>query len=316
MAKFNLVFRKRIDDLFNFDNFWRSRIYVDISEGLLVGTMVKKKGNREMNPMDSFRKSQRSKEVAKNKKERQLQREAMSHVSDPSYLRQQLKEILDEEQAGPLHAAQRSRKKTLQTAYSLAVKKKMEDAAAKSSIGEVCSTSAVPIAGIPLPPMPPPGIDIQSIPLPPMPPSNVVGLPPPVVGPSNVPPLPLFTTGMEAGILPPPLNPPAEHRHVTKKEHDTLELTEKISAKSVIAARSTVVPLPKAHLDRNVISMVPASVQTARKYPSKSKPSVKGPLSGGGFGLIPRSISSKSQSKDTSTVPDNFDDFMKNIKQM
>jgi hypothetical protein len=94
------------------------------------------------------------------------------------------------------------------------------------------------------------------------------------------------------------------------------ELKEKTSATSVIAAKSTVVPLPKAHLDTKVTSMVPASVQTARKYPSKPKALMKQPPSDGGFGLIPRSISSKSQSKDTSTVPDNFDDFMKSIKQM
>jgi len=126
-----------------------------------------------------------------------------------------------------------------------------EEDAAKSSVGEICSTSAVPIAGIPLPPMPPPGVDIRSIPLPTIPPSNAVGLPPPVVGQSSVPPLPLSTTGFEAGILPPPLNPPPDQTYRPKKEYGAAELTEKTSAKSVIAARSTVVPLPKAHLDRN-----------------------------------------------------------------
>lgn len=280
-----------------------------------MGTMVKKKGNREMNPMDSFRKSQRSKELAKNKKERQFQREALSHVSDPSYLRQQLKEILDEEQAGPLNAAQRSRKKTLQTAYSLAVKKKMEEDASKSSVDEISSTSAVPIAGIPLPPMPPARLDVQGIPLPPMPPSHALGLPPQVARPSSLPPVPLSSTGIQGGILPPPSNPPPKHMYSKKYEFGS-ELKEKTSATSVIAAKSTVVPLPKAHLDTKVTSMVPASVQTARKYPSKPKALMKQPPSGGGFGLIPRSISSKSQSKDTSTVPDNFDDFMKSIKQM
>ena len=41
--------------------------------------MVKKKGSREMNPADAFRKAQRAKELARNKKERTLLREAVSH---------------------------------------------------------------------------------------------------------------------------------------------------------------------------------------------------------------------------------------------
>ena len=78
-----------------------------------------------MNPMDSHRKAERARQLARNKKERQLQREAMSHVDDPGVLRQQLKEILDEEELGPLNATQRSRKKTLQRAYDAAIRRQV-----------------------------------------------------------------------------------------------------------------------------------------------------------------------------------------------
>lgn len=78
-----------------------------------------------MNPMDSHRKAERAKQLARNKKERQLQREAMSHIDDPVLLRQQLKEILEEEEIGSLNATQRSRKKTLQKAYDAAIKRQM-----------------------------------------------------------------------------------------------------------------------------------------------------------------------------------------------
>lgn len=126
-----------------------------------------------------------------------------------------------------------------------------EEDASKSSVHEVSSSSAVPIAGIPLPPVPPARLDVQSIPLPPMPPSHALGVPPPVARPSSVPPLPLSTTGIEGGILPPPSNPPPKHMYSKKNESDISELKEKTSATSVIAAKSTVVPLPKAHLDTN-----------------------------------------------------------------
>ena len=69
--------------------------------------------------------AERAKQLARNKKERQMQREAMSHLDDPAYLRQQLKEILDEEELGPLNPTQRSRKKTLQKAYDAAIRRRM-----------------------------------------------------------------------------------------------------------------------------------------------------------------------------------------------
>lgn len=79
-----------------------------------------------MNPMDSHRKAERARQLARNKKERQLQREAMSHIDDPSLLRKQLKEILEEEEElGSLNATQRSRKKTLQRAYDAAIRRQM-----------------------------------------------------------------------------------------------------------------------------------------------------------------------------------------------
>ncbi|EFN51835.1 hypothetical protein CHLNCDRAFT_139686 [Chlorella variabilis] len=65
--------------------------------------MVKKKAGREINPADAHRKAERAKEIARNKKERQLQRAALK---------------------------QRLKKKALQQAYDLAIKRKMEEEAA------------------------------------------------------------------------------------------------------------------------------------------------------------------------------------------
>lgn len=116
---------------------------------LLSCVQVKKKGGREMNPVDSHRKAERARQISRNKKERQMQREAMQHVyvirvdlvystvsltvpfefncrDDPTYLRNQLKEILDEEEkVGSLNPSQRSLKKTLQRAYDAAIKRQV-----------------------------------------------------------------------------------------------------------------------------------------------------------------------------------------------
>ncbi|GAB4822894.1 hypothetical protein N2152v2_009940 [Parachlorella kessleri] len=89
--------------------------------------MVKKKGGREMNPADAFRKAQRAKEIARNKKERQLQRDAFSKRDDPEVLKEQLKEIIEQEQQGKMNPTLRLRKKALQSAYDQAIKRKMEE---------------------------------------------------------------------------------------------------------------------------------------------------------------------------------------------
>lgn len=45
--------------------------------------------------------------------------------SDPETLRQQLKDVLQAEEAGPLNANMRLRKKTLQQAYDQAIKQQL-----------------------------------------------------------------------------------------------------------------------------------------------------------------------------------------------
>ena len=131
------------------------------------------------------------------------------------------------------------------------------------------------LSGIPLPPMPP---------MPPMPPGG-------------------------GGVhLAPPRRPPPVRGHQGNNAP-----TVKSQA-PVITAKSTVVPLPKAHLDATLTSLVPASVRASRPSVQK-KP----------HGLVPRTVarvssttSGKAQPPpDTSTdVPDNFDDFMNSLRSM
>lgn len=47
-------------------------------------------GGRDMNPADAFRKTQRQKEIARNKKERQFQRDASKLKADPVQIKNQL----------------------------------------------------------------------------------------------------------------------------------------------------------------------------------------------------------------------------------
>lgn len=93
--------------------------------------MVKKKGGREINPADAHRKAERAKEIARNKKERQLQRAALKQRDDPETLKAQLKEVIDLEHAGKMNPGLRLKKKALQQAYDLAIKRKMEEDAAR-----------------------------------------------------------------------------------------------------------------------------------------------------------------------------------------
>ena len=116
----------------------------------------KKKGG---NPAAEQRKAEKAKQLARNKQERQLQREAMLHVNDPAYLRAQLKELLDEEEhSGVLSSAQRLKKKTLQTAYEAALKKQIHAEAekkrreAREGVIMNMDVSAIPLPSMPLPP--------------------------------------------------------------------------------------------------------------------------------------------------------------------
>ncbi|KAI8110898.1 hypothetical protein M9434_004472 [Picochlorum sp. BPE23] len=282
--------------------------------------MVKKKGGREMNPVDSHRKAERARQISRNKKERQMQREAMQHVDDPAYLRNQLKEILDEEEkVGSLNPSQRSLKKTLQRAYDAAIKRQVEvEARKKAEIEEKkveqAMESTIPLSQIPLPCTMPPqgGMRPPGMPLPPMPSGP---LPPGMHlrPPSARPPPP----GMH--LPPPPSGPPGQSNQSMNRGASTGTST----SAPVISAKSTVVPLPKAHLDEELKSFVPASVQASR--PVKKKPSQKKNSSGSqGFGLVPRNVHSAQttgaageknlKGTGVSDVPDNFDDFMKSLK--
>ena len=86
--------------------------------------MVKKKGSREMNPADAFRKTQRAKEIARNKKERRFQRDAHALQANPDAIKNELKEVLALEDDGKLNLTVRLKKRALQSAYDTAIKKK------------------------------------------------------------------------------------------------------------------------------------------------------------------------------------------------
>ena len=133
---------------------WRSRSRTHSSDRPSAAQVSKKKGG---NPAAEQRKAEKAKQLARNKQERQLQREAMLHVNDPAYLRAQLKELLDEEEhSGVLSSAQRLKKKTLQTAYEAALKKQIHAEAEKkrreAREGVIMGVSAIPLPSMPLPP--------------------------------------------------------------------------------------------------------------------------------------------------------------------
>ncbi|KAL3158332.1 hypothetical protein ABBQ38_010573 [Trebouxia sp. C0009 RCD-2024] len=90
--------------------------------------MVKKKGGRDINPADAFRKTQRAKEIARNKKERKFQRDAFALKAQPDQIRNELAEVLDKEEDGKvLNQTLRLKKRALQSAYDAALKKRKED---------------------------------------------------------------------------------------------------------------------------------------------------------------------------------------------
>lgn len=63
--------------------------------------------------------------MARNKKERALNREAQAHVDDPALLREQLREAIAAEQDGTSNPALRMRRKALQAAYEEAIRKQV-----------------------------------------------------------------------------------------------------------------------------------------------------------------------------------------------
>ena len=79
-----------------------------------------------MNPADAFRKTQRAKEIARNKKERKFQRDAHSMKDNPEAIKEELKSVLDAEegQDGRVNQTIRLKKRALQGAYDTALKKR------------------------------------------------------------------------------------------------------------------------------------------------------------------------------------------------
>ncbi|KAL4854138.1 hypothetical protein ACK3TF_005128 [Chlorella vulgaris] len=368
--------------------------------------MVKKTGSRSINPADAHRKAERQKEIARNKKERQLQRAALKQRDDPETLREQLKEVIDQEQAGKMNPSLRLKKKALQQAYDLAIKRKMEEEAALRTGGrgleEIAAeplgqpedsvyfhptlnpmgipppgkpqkyktASAIdPSAGLPLPvpkqpPLPsglppppprPPRLPEGTAPLPPPPgpPPGVAGLapllpppgPPPGLPPARQPlppppgpppgapfqhyaplppphvPPPLPYPGALPPQRPPPwgvppadARPPPPHAHLPPPSRMLAPLGDseadqqrKVGQGAVISGKSTVVPLPKAHEDKRVTALVPASVRVRREQ-AVARPAAK-PAPAAGFGLVPNLQQAKPRAAPTS-VDDRVKDFL------
>jgi WW domain binding protein 11 len=85
--------------------------------------MVKKKGGREMNPADAFRKAQRAKEIARNKKERKFLRDASSLRHDPEAIKKELQEVIRLEDEGKMNTTTRLKKRAFQQALTTTVTK-------------------------------------------------------------------------------------------------------------------------------------------------------------------------------------------------
>ena len=77
-----------------------------------------------MNPADAFRKSQRQKEILRNKRERKFQRDAHALQADPDAIKDQLKDVLDQQDSGKVNLTLKLKQRALQGAYDTAVKRK------------------------------------------------------------------------------------------------------------------------------------------------------------------------------------------------
>lgn len=114
------------------------------------------------------------------------------------------------------------------------------------------NSGAIPASSIPIPPMPPgiPGSmpPMESIPIPPLNQNlnqSMVG-----GGPHSLPVNPPHAPV----LLPPPPRPPPGHQRPSFRPDAIEEPTrsdKQIQSQPVITGKSTVVPLPKAHLDKN-----------------------------------------------------------------
>lgn len=95
------------------------------------------------------RKTQRAKEIARNKKERSLQRDAYSKRDDPESLKEQLKEVIAAEQAGKSNPTLRLKKKALQSAYEQAIKRQMVSIEPKNLGLGHSSVGGIPVLQLP-----------------------------------------------------------------------------------------------------------------------------------------------------------------------
>jgi len=191
------------------------------------------KKSKSSNPVVAQRKADKAKQVARNKQQRQMEREAMLHVDNPKLLREQLSELLDEES---LSAAQRSRKKALEKAYATSLKKQIQLDAQKKSRDDADPTkSSVDISQIPLPAAPPP--------MPRYPPQQ-----------SNYP-------------SHSHRNPPQHSRYPPQQY--SMKKRDNSGLKPVISGESTVVALPKGQHDLSLKSLVPREL--VRRPLSKPK---------------------------------------------
>lgn len=90
--------------------------------------MKTKRGGRELNPTDAFRKQARKRENKRNKAERTYIRDAFGKAQNTdklSELKAELEELIaEEQQSGELNRLQKLRKKVVLEAYEVAIRKK------------------------------------------------------------------------------------------------------------------------------------------------------------------------------------------------
>lgn len=66
-----------------------------------------KKGRKELNPADAYRKEQRKREIKKNKKDRKRVRELGSYIKDPSLMKTEVRACVLAACAMPCHTTRR-----------------------------------------------------------------------------------------------------------------------------------------------------------------------------------------------------------------
>ena len=86
-----------------------------------------KRGGRELNPTDAFRKQARKREIKRNRAERTYIRDAFGKAQNTSKLQElktELEELIKIEQTGELNKLQKLRKRVVLEAYEVAVRRK------------------------------------------------------------------------------------------------------------------------------------------------------------------------------------------------